>query len=104
MFLAKELAARIPEYASYVETDGLDALASHVREAVKGYHPSGIDVDTAARQIELATMVGAPARTKTLLMGFESTTPRPPFFWRAAGSARTASTPRSKAVSPGRSR
>jgi hypothetical protein len=71
MFLAKELAARIPEYASYVETDGLDALASYVREAVKGYHPSGIDVDTAARQIELATMVGAPARTKTLLMGFE---------------------------------
>lgn len=70
-FMAKELAARIPEYASYVETDGLDALAHHVRDAVKGYHPSSIDLDTAARQIELATMVGAPARTKTLLMGFE---------------------------------
>ncbi|MDE4914179.1 hypothetical protein PQI07_26270 [Methylobacterium sp. 092160098-2] len=70
-FLAKELAGRIPEYASYVETDGLEALAHHVREAVKGYHPSSIDFDTAARQIELATMVGAPARTKALLMGFE---------------------------------
>lgn len=67
--LARELVARIPEYASYVETEGLDALAARIDDAVKRYPVSRLDVGAIARQIELATMVGAPARTKALLPG-----------------------------------
>ena len=68
--LAREFEAKIPEYASYVGTEGLDALASRIDDAVKRYPVSRLDPDEIAKEIELATMVGAPARTAALLAGY----------------------------------
>jgi hypothetical protein len=67
--MARELVARIPEYASYAESEGFETLSAHVLDVTKHLAGREMDAGTAARLVEEKTMVSAPARTQALFEG-----------------------------------
>lgn len=70
-WLARDLAARIPEYAAYVASEGLETLAGHVSEAMRGFAVGQREMDGYAARIESRTMAGAPRRTEVVLASFD---------------------------------
>lgn len=70
-WLARDLAARIPEYAAYVASEGVETLAGHVNEAMRGFTVGQREMDGYAARIESRTMVGAPGRTEVVLASFD---------------------------------
>lgn len=70
-WLTRELVERVPEYAAYAATEGMDALTGQISEAMKPFRLGRREEAEFARRIEEATMIGAPGRTEVVLAGFD---------------------------------